>query len=185
MMKVELRGDLDKVVMDLMQLRKRGYDVYCEFGKHILYSRDVTLDSAFLEIKGCTYHEFLRKRRQEFRQYREEEKQALAFAKAKYPSWIEWGHKYIPEELWARWEQCVQKRIRDLYHGIEIENSLAIIEAHAEGKSIEEIINLIESQNTSGESYDLIESIITFFYPAGNELFQQITEYKNQSKRLS
>ena len=185
MMKVELYGNLKDVVEDLISLRESGFDAYCEFNGHTLHSKNVTLDSAYLEVTGFTYSEFLKKRQEEMQKWEEEQQREKDNAKAKTPEWIARGHKYIPEELWTKWEECIEIRIRDLYNGMEVEAALVVMEAHAEGKSIEEIVNIIDSQGHSGASYGMLRSIITFFYPAGKELFEQIAEFENNNKKLS
>ena len=60
MEKIELYPgmDLDKAIEILLEAKKAGVSVYCEFNGHKLYSNNVTIDSAYLEVTGETKAEF-------------------------------------------------------------------------------------------------------------------------------
>ena len=62
---VVLDGYLDSVVKQLLEAKSRGEHVYCRFNKHILHSDTVTMDSAYLEVTGKTYAEFIEDRNRE------------------------------------------------------------------------------------------------------------------------
>lgn len=59
----EIRWDLnlDQVIEYLEQCRKEGKSVYIEYGDAKLYSADVTIDSAYMAVHGCTKQQFLEK----------------------------------------------------------------------------------------------------------------------------
>ena len=178
MMKVEIFGNLDEVVRELISLRRAGFDAYCDFNGHKLYSRDVTLDGAYLEVTGYTYREFLQEQKRQMEQWEREKEEAKAQSRAKTPEWIARGRKLIPEELWKEWEECIEIRISDLYNGREIEHALVVMEAHKAGQSIAEISELIDNQGHSGMSYGMLRSIISHFYPEGKQLFTELSEYE-------
>ena len=75
--KIELApgSNIESVVYDLLAAKARGEYVYAEFNGHKLYSDTVTMDSAYMEIKGCTKEEF-DKKRAEWRESYEREEQA-------------------------------------------------------------------------------------------------------------
>ena len=50
-------GTIDKAVEYLQECKRKGQNVYIEFNGNILYSADVTLDSAYLQITGLTKEE--------------------------------------------------------------------------------------------------------------------------------
>ena len=183
MMKVEIFGNLDEVVRELIQLRRHGFDAYCEFNGHTLYSKTVTLDSAYLEVTGYTYREYLKEQQRIIDEWKKQEEQEKEESKNKTPEWIARGRKLIPEELWQEWEECIKIRIRDLYNGKEVEHALVVMEAHQSGQSIAEISKLIDDQGHSGMSYSMLRSIIKHFYPAGTQLFEELTKYENSVKK--
>ena len=184
MMKVEIYGNLDEVVRELIRFRNAGFDVYCEFNGHKLYSRDISMDSAYLEVCGCTYSEYLRRRKEWLQEYEERKRKEKEESKAKKPEWIARGRKLIPEELWSKWEECIDIRISDLYNGMEVESALQVMEAHASGASAKDILQMTYDQGHSGMSYSMLRSIVTFFYPAGKQLFEEIAKIED-SKKLS
>ena len=61
MKKIELLigiGDnLECAVYTLLAAKARGQHVWCEFNGHKLYSDNVTMDSAYLEVTGHTKQE--------------------------------------------------------------------------------------------------------------------------------
>ena len=182
MTKIELYGDLEGVVRELIRYRNAGFDVCCDFNGHTLYSRDVTLDSAYLEVTGYTYKAFLQKQQEYFAEAKARREKEKEEARAKKPEWIERGKKLIPENLWAEWERCIDIRIDDLYNGREVEDVLQIMEAHKAGKTIEEISKMLDDQGHSGMSYGLVMSIISSFYINGEELCTQIRAYEESQK---
>ena len=50
-------GTIDKAVEYLQECKRKGQNVYIEFNGNILYSADVTLDRAYLQITGLTKEE--------------------------------------------------------------------------------------------------------------------------------
>jgi len=179
MMRVTIGGDLENVVNKLIKIRNDGFNVYTEFKGHILYSSNVTLDSAYLEVTGMTYREYMEKRRRMLEEWEKEEKQEKEKIKKNRIDWIYRGYKLIPEKLWDDWEHYIDARIEELYRGEEIEHALQIMEAHASGMSTEEIYEFIISQNYSGNVLITLKTIIAYFYPKGLELIEEISELKN------
>ena len=180
-MKVEIIGNLETVVRELIKFRKAGFDVYCEFNGHTLYSRNVTLDSAYLEVTGYTYAGFQEMRRKQIEAWEEQERLEKEASKAKKQEWISRGHKLIPEELWSEWERCIDIRIEDIYNGKEIEHALVIMEAYENGKSIDEIYEIVQNQNHSGTSHGMLMSIIKYFYTNSEQFIEEYNKlyYKN------
>lgn len=54
--KIEIRpGDsLESAVYTLLEAKANGEHVYCDFNGHKLHSDNVTMDSAYIEVMGCT-----------------------------------------------------------------------------------------------------------------------------------
>ena len=184
MVEVKIYGNLDRVIEELITFRKHGLDVYCVFNGVKLYSKNVTWDSAYLEVCGCTYSEYLRQEKEWLEQYKKREQEEKERSLARKPEWIERGHKLIDKKLWSEWERCIDLRISDLYNGKEIEYALRIMEAHFNGTSIEEICNMIKNQLHSNYSSRILYSIIKTFYINGVELINQIKQYESSNPKL-
>ena len=166
MEKIELYPgmDLDKAIEILLEAKKAGVSVYCEFNGHKLYSNNVTIDSAYLEVTGETKAEFERKLQQQREEYKREEEIAKKAALEKVPEWIKQGEQYIYPQKQKEWEKCVKARVKDLYNGYEIDCALKVMEALSNGTSYEEVNNMIYEQNHSGTSYGILMNIVLNFY---------------------
>lgn len=61
--KIELlpNDNIESAVYTLLAAKAREESVYCEFQGHILHSNNTSMDSAYLEVLGCTKAEFEKK----------------------------------------------------------------------------------------------------------------------------
>ena len=51
-------GSIEQAVEYLLKAKARGEHVFCDYNGHKLHSDNVTLDSAYVEILGCTKDEY-------------------------------------------------------------------------------------------------------------------------------
>ena len=70
-------GNLDKAVQYLEECRKLGKNVYIDFNGHRLYSADISIDGAYLEVLGMTKAQDQEIREAMENASTEEEKEAL------------------------------------------------------------------------------------------------------------
>ena len=79
---IEAGDNLESAVYTLLAEKARGKHVYCIFNGHTLHSDTVTMDSAYIELFGCTKEEFdklhdannkLRELKENLRKEREQE----------------------------------------------------------------------------------------------------------------
>ena len=61
--KLHCGESIDEVVEMLLEEKRNGNHVFCNFNDVILHSDDVTLDSAYMSICGCTKSDFIKKTR--------------------------------------------------------------------------------------------------------------------------
>lgn len=66
-------SNIESAVYELMDANARGEDVYGEFNGYKLYSKSVTMDSAYTEIMGCTKAEYDQKMKELRENYKKEE----------------------------------------------------------------------------------------------------------------
>ena len=163
--------DIAMVVNKLLEYKDKGEYACGEFNGHMLYSDNVTVDSAYLEITGKTKADF-DKEREEWRQDYERREQEH---KAKIPElsveWIDKGHKILDEKYWKEWDECVPIRLGDLYHGMELGNCLDIVEALNNNCDLDEAKKIIDGQDHSGMSYGLVRVMIKSFCDRGEEFY--------------
>lgn len=97
--KMEFYGStLEECVNALLKFQNRGESVVVDFNGHKLYSCDVTMDNAYMEVLGKTKAEH-DKAMEEWREnYRKQEEKDKAEAEAKIPEWIKKGEEFIYPE---------------------------------------------------------------------------------------
>ena len=171
--KIEFYGStLEECVNALLKFQNRGESVVVDFNGHQLYSCDVTMDSAYLEVCGKTKAEF-DKAQEEWREnYRREQEEAKAKAEAKIPEWIKRGERFIYPERAEEWKKCVEARASDLYHGMDLDAAIEIMEKLESGATLDEAKELLDSQDHSGASYGMVRNIIFSFAKQGPKFLE-------------
>lgn len=163
---------IERAVIELLEHKDKGELVFGEFNGHMLYSDTVTMDSAYLEITGKTKAE-ADKAHEEWREkIRIESELAEKAAKENIPNWIERGHKAFTEDKWEEWDKIVPIRAEDLYHGMELDNTLQIQEilsSEYSEESFEKAKKCMEEQGHSGMSWSLVCVMIKEFCNYGEE----------------
>lgn len=166
---------IEIVVKELLEHNERGELVCADFNGHMLYSDDVTVDSAYLKILGKTKAEFDKTQEEWGENYRREEETH----KSKIPEltkvWIEKGHKILNEEYWAEWDKCVPIRLDDLYRGMELKCCLNIIEPLNSGCSLDVAKEIIDGQDHSGMSFSLVRAMVKAFCDRGQEFAEYVS----------
>ena len=157
--------------MHCWQPKKRGEKVYGEFNGHILHSDTVSMDSAYTEILGCTKAEYDKRMAEWQENYEKEERLAEQRAIQNIPKWIEIGQTLIQQEKYKDWEECVNARATDLYHGLELDAALEIMQALEDGIAIEDALEILDNQRHSNISELLVRKIILLFSSRGREFW--------------
>ena len=165
-------GTLDKCVNALLKFQNRGESVFIEFNGHKLYSCDVTMDSAYLEVCGQTKADFDRAQEEWRENYRKEQEEAKAKAEAKIPSWIKRGEGFIYPERAEEWKKCVEARVGDLYHGMDLDSALELMEKLESGASMEEVKEIFDGQGHSGASAGMVRRMLFHFAKRGPEFYE-------------
>lgn len=163
---------LERCVERLLQFKERGELVKYNFNGHWLYSDTVTMDSAFLEVTGKNKEDFDKAQKEYFEKIRIESELAEKAAKENIPNWIEKGHKVFTEDKWEEWDKIVPIRAEDLYHGMELDNTLQIQEilsSEYSEESFEKAKKCMEEQGHSGMSWSLVCAMIKEFCIHGEE----------------
>lgn len=171
--KIEFYGStLEECVNALLKFQNRGESVVVDFNGHQLYSCDITMDSAYLEVCGKTKAEFDRAQEEWRENYRKEQEEAKAKDEAKIPDWIKRGEGFIYPERAEEWKKCVEARASDLYHGRDLDAAIEIMEKLESGATLDEAKELLDSQDHSGASYGMVRNIIFSFSKQGPEFWE-------------
>lgn len=171
--KIEFYGStLEECVNALLKFKSRGESVFVDFNGHKLYSCDITMDGAYQEVLGKTKAEFDKAQEEWQKEYEERTARKEAEAKAKIPTWIKKGETFIYPERMEEWTQCVEARASDLYHGMDLDAAIEIMEKLENGASLDEAKELLDSQDHSGTSYEMVRNIIFSFSKQGPEFWE-------------
>ena len=207
---------LDDVVEELINEREKGNQACANFDGVMLYSDDVTLDSAYQALWGCSQEDF------EY-QYdgarlrngmrgrlavtienvlRNVKVSKLLFLTKNGKWYCPMAEEYI-EDMEKYSEYCVPKKqngwnklIRKTVYGtgqlsdqdyikylLAFEMSGRVMKAHAEGKTWEEIKEMVESVDPDDELLAYIESILLDFSSIGEEYTNVNVEPKKTTKK--
>ena len=185
--KIDFYGStLEECVNALLKFQNRGESVYVDFNGHQLYSCDVTMDSAYLEVCGQTKADFDRAQEEWRENYRKEQEEAKAKAEAKIPEWIEKGEAFIFPERMEKWEECVRARAGDLYHGMDLDSALELMEKLESGASMDEVKEIFDGQGHSGMSAGMVRNILFHFAKRGPEFYESTAwrELSDEDKQI-
>ena len=168
----EWLSPLERCVDLLLEYKEKGELVKYNFNEHWLYSDTVTMDSAFLEVTGKNKADFYKEQEEWREELRIESELAEKAAQENIPNYIEKGHKLLSEDKWEEWDKIVPIRASDLYHGMELDNTLQIQEIlkndYSE-ESFEKAKKCMEEQGHSGMSWSLVCAMIKEFCIHGEE----------------
>lgn len=167
--------NIETAVKELLKYKEKGELACGSFNDHMLYSDNVTVDSAYIEIIGKTKAECDKEQeewREDYKRREEEHKKKIHELTVE---WIERGHKILDEKYWSEWDKCVPIRLGDLYHGMELGNCLDIVKALNNNCNIDEAKNIIGNQDHSGMSYSLVRLMVKSFCDRGQEFFDCTT----------
>lgn len=154
---VKINGNLDEVVEKLIEYRNNGEKVYCFFNGHTLYSRNVTVDSAYLECTGHTRQEFL-----DGNEIMADLVSETRESKDVMLEYLERGKKVIIPAKKADWERLTHSTFNSIYGGVELMEAVEIMEELANSGDINKAISLY---NRNSENF--VEDIVAEYAPKG------------------
>lgn len=164
---------IDEAVKVLAQEKAAGRNTYIEVdSKTRLYSLFDTEDTCYLKKTGETKRVFEEKREIWRKQYEEQRAKEKQMARQNAEGWYKRGLAMIYPQKAGDWKQCVEGRVEDLYNGADLANALDIMEALAQGKSIEEATAIFEGANHSGASASMVLRIVVNFSKRGTEFYR-------------
>ena len=167
-------GTLKDAVENLEGCRDNGILAYGTFNGYILHSDTVTLDDAYLKIVGITYAELEAKQKK----WREDNDKAEREFQENLPNsikrWKDRARNILSDDKLEYWDTIVPVRANDLYHGMELDQCLDLVEMLNNGCTLAEAKTKIESQNHSGMSFGLVVSMVREFCKRGLEFAEYV-----------
>ena len=175
-LEIERNGiNFDKVIKALMDADKRGEKVYFYWNGVKLHSEGMTEEKVYLDAYKTPKEEFDKMRAA----IEKNEKESKAKALLNAEEWIKEGEELIYPERKKDWEDCVYKRIDDIYNGKDIEAALEIMKRLDEGYGMDEIKEVLKDQKHSGSSGGKVRNIVLHFSKRGPEFFRETSTIMN------
>lgn len=170
-------GDsLDVAVVKLLKAKDEGKHAFCDFNDVKLYSDNVTLDSAYIEVCGCTkteWEEKLKKSVEESKKRMEEKRENTI---ENISNLIERGKALIYPFRHEEWAKLVEADVNGDYSGLITTDALEIMTAIEEEKTIEELLEIFDKQDHSGWTASLTRNVIMTYSKNGYP-FYKATKY--------
>lgn len=162
---------IESAVQSLAQFKERGELVYGEFNGEKLYSDVDDMDSAYKKITGKTKSECDEAERIRHQEYEEQQRKHKEAIPELTKEWIGKGEEILDSQYHEKWAECVPIRLDDLYQGMELGATLAIVKELNAGCELETAKEIIEGQGHSGMSFSLVCSMVRAFCDRGAEFY--------------
>ena len=156
-------SDITSAVMELIKLGIKGEFVCGNFNGSMLYSDTVSLDSAYSEICDKTYFEFLNNIELTKQRLIKEDEDFKASISSLEEKWIKKGKEILDSKYHSEWKRIVPIRLKDMYRGVELKDSLEIISKLNKQCRMEDAKSIIDNQDHSGMSYSLVRLMVKSF----------------------
>ena len=170
--------NLDCVVIRLNEARKNGEHVFCKYHDVTLYSDNITLDSAYMEVYDCTREEFFLKIEEEIANATTWQKEREKWAEEKTAELIERGKSLMYPQRFKEWEQEMNNIQFLIYFGDDIEEALNIMEAIENGNPIEKIVEKYKDRRKNSFSDRVVRELVLKYSKNGNLFFIETHEGK-------
>lgn len=165
-----LGTSLDHVVEELLNFHASGRRVKTQFNTVTLYSDTVTMDDAYIAVTGFTKHEVDKARAEQHANYLAQEAAHLLKIPELTEEWITKGHAVLAESKWTMWDHIVPIRLKDLYHGMELEQCVLLVKMLDHDQCpFEEADKQMQDQGHSGMSWSLVKAMVKEFAVRGEE----------------
>ena len=153
-----------------------------KFNGHEILSTD-TLDEAYMKIMGKTkgqYDKEVQDWRNEYERKEKEHKDNIPNLTKEYR---EKARGIILEDQYEYWDKIVPIRLDDLYHGMELDNTLDLCkimrdESLGYDERIRKAYDAFRDQRHSGMSAGLVAKMLRVFCPDGDELADAVMSFK-------
>ena len=167
-----LYDNLDRAIEALDRYWFTGDNVCIEFNGQKLYSLLDDRDSCYKKVTGLNYDDFMRERKDLGKKSRQKEIEAQLAALEKVPEWKQRGYAIIYPQQRKAWDNCIKSRITGIYHGLEIEPALKIMESLAKDSDLKKAFEVYTSSGSSGGGASSIRDIVLNFSEMGTLFYR-------------
>lgn len=171
-LKLHAGDSIETAVKKLLEAKAKGKYVFCDFNDVKLYSDDVTMDSAYIKICGCTKAEWDEKMRKSSEEARKRIEENRKRAIENIPNQIERGKALIYPFRHEEWAKLVEADAKGDYCGGITDNAIEIMTAIEEEKSIDELLEIFKEQGHSGWSAGITRNVIMTYSRNGYPFYK-------------
>ena len=146
-----------------------------------------TLDEVYVKITGETKAEY-EKEMQDWRdEYERKEREHKDNIPNLIPDYCERARGVILEDQYEYWDKIVPIRLGDLYHGMELDNTLELCKIMRDesvnyDKRLRKAYKAFMDQGHSGMSANLVASMLRIFCPDGRDLADAVLNFRFENK---
>lgn len=176
--------ELDDCINFLLEYKNRGESVVVNYDGYDLYSCDVTIDNAYLEITGKTKEEFDKNVAEEkalYEKFKEEEK--LRHKNA-VEEWIKRGERLIYPEKLTEWKEYVEDNVNAGRAYFVLKDAIEVMESIERNVSLEESEKILHNRGHSGFTYGEVVNVVFNFSKKGPEFYEKSAYYEYMSKDI-
>ena len=142
-----------------------------------------TLDDAYMKIMGKTKGQYDKEMREWHDEYERREKEHKDKIPSLTKSYCEKARGVILEDQYELWDKIVPFRLRDLYHGMELDCTLDLCkimrdESVGYDERIRKAYDTFMGQEHSGMSASLVASMLKVFCPDGEDLADAVMNFR-------
>jgi hypothetical protein len=167
--------DLEIVGRLLNQLDQLSVHVKVIFNGHVLDSFcHNNVDRVFKEVLGVSkkdYDKVVKAKREEIRRENDEFQKRVPEIINDY---IERGHKILDEKYHKLWDECVPVRVNDIYHGLECNACLDLIQMLNNGDDFDDVNEVFNNQDHSGLSHAMVCSMLVQLCDRGSDFIKHV-----------
>ena len=172
---VEIRGNLEDFVNQLLEYTKRGQNVYARFNNHILHSKGLTIDNAYLEVLNETKEEHDKNKKAYLEREKKEDDEFLAKKDENIKTWFIEGQNYIYPERETEWlEFCKEQASETVYKGSLVKEVLRIMRLLENTNDIAYLVDEFNhNPSYSGAAANYIQNLLLHFSKRGPEFVRE------------
>lgn len=184
--RVSMWWTADETIQSFLHYVNDGENCYCKLNWKKVYSIDLINMS---KKQGCDLEEAFylvfywktkieqEKERAKYEQERKlERKQKEMEAIEKIPWWIEEGKKYVDESKREDWENYVKSSARDMYHWMDIDDTLELLKLIDAWESWDKVQKAFDAQDHSNFSYSVVFNRVVYFSKKWEEARKNLKE---------
>lgn len=171
---VQFFSTIDKAVKELLSYKEKGILACGKFDNITLYSDTVTLDEAYMEIKGKTKAEFDKCKKQSDELYEKKEKEFKEKTPELVLKYQNKGREILTEDKWNDWDKVVLNETKALYKGKALDDCLNIIKILNNNGTLDKAKREINNQCHSGYTFRIVCLMVEKFCSRGSEFVDYV-----------